>query len=196
MTRAFLVLVLILNLAACKQEAAQDVAPVALTAEAVGHFCQMDLLEHPGPKAQVHLEGLPGMPIYFSQVRDGIAYTRMPEQSYPILAFYVNDMGAEGVSWEDPGASNWIPADQAWFVLESRREGGMGAPEMVPFRDRDVALAFAAREGGRVLQLREISDDMVLTPVETGIGMPGNEDESDEAYKERLRALSSRPAGG
>jgi copper chaperone NosL len=196
MTRAFLVLVLILNLAACKQETAQDVAPVALTAEAVGHFCQMDLLEHPGPKAQVHLEGLPGRPLYFSQVRDGIAYTRMPEQSYPILAFYVNDMGAAGASWDDPGARNWILADQAWFVLDSRREGGMGAPEMVPFREREAALAFAAREGGHVVRLHEISDDMVLAPVETGNDKPGNEDESDESYKERLRALSSRPAGG
>jgi nitrous oxide reductase accessory protein NosL len=30
-----------------------------MTEEAVGHFCQMELLEHPGPKAQAHLDGLP-----------------------------------------------------------------------------------------------------------------------------------------
>lgn len=193
--RYALFLILALGLAACKEELVQDVTPVPLTAETVGHFCQMDLLEHAGPKAQVHLEGLPGLPLYFSAVRDGIAYTRMPEQSHPILAFYVNDMGAAGASWDNPGASNWIPADQAWFVLGSKREGGMGAPETVPFRDREAALAFARREGGHVLQLHEISDDMVLAPVDTGADMPGAEDDSDENYEERLRALS-RPTGG
>ncbi|MTE01053.1 copper resistance protein CopZ [Paracoccus sp. YIM 132242] len=183
-----LILALCLTLAACKQEAAQDITPVELTAETLGHFCQMNLLEHPGPKAQVHLEGMPGTPLFFSQVRDAIAYGRLPEQSHPILAMQVNDMAANGATWEVPGRGNWIDADDAFFVLGSAREGGMGAPEAVPFGTRAAADAFAAREGGTVMRLSEIPDDLVLTPEETAPDTP------DADFENRLRALS-RPEG-
>ena len=104
-----------LALAACKDEVAERPLPVALTAQSVGHYCQMNLLEHPGPKAQVHLQGLPD-PLFFSQVRDAIAYQRMPEQSHAITAVYVNDMGA-APSWDDPGAENWAAAEDVVFVV-------------------------------------------------------------------------------
>ncbi|GGF72843.1 NosL copper chaperone [Paracoccus acridae] len=189
--RPALILALCLSLAACKQEVAQDTTPVELNAETLGHFCQMNLLEHPGPKAQVHLEGMPGTPLFFSQVRDAIAYGRLPEQSHPILAMQVNDMGAAGATWDDPGQGNWIDADDAFYVLGSAREGGMGAPEAVPFGTRDAAEAFAAREGGTVMRLGDIPDDLVLTPEET---RPA--DTADDAdFEDRLRALS-RPAEG
>jgi copper chaperone NosL len=184
-------LALCLGLAACKQEVAPDTTPVELSAETLGHFCQMNLLEHPGPKAQVHLDGMPGTPLFFSQVRDAIAYARLPEQSHPVLAMQVNDMGASGATWEVPGKGNWIDAADAFFVLGSRREGGMGAPEAVPFATQDAADAFAAQEGGTVMRLSDIPDDLVLTPEETG-----PIDTADDAdFEDRLRALS-RPAEG
>lgn len=190
MNRA-LILALCLGLAACREEVAQDTAPVELTAETLGHFCQMNLLEHPGPKAQVHLEGMPGTPLFFSQVRDAIAYARLPEQSHPILAIQVNDMGAAGATWEVPGPGNWIDADDAFFVLGSAREGGMGAPEAVPFRSEDAAGAFAAREGGTVMRLSQIPDDLVLTPEDAG---PAESDD-DPDFEDRLRALSRSAEG-
>ncbi|MCZ0963123.1 nitrous oxide reductase accessory protein NosL [Paracoccus benzoatiresistens] len=184
-----LVLAMILGLAACKQDLAQDTTPVELTAETLGHFCQMNLLEHPGPKAQIHLEGMPGTPLFFSQVRDAIAYARLPEQSHPILAMQVNDMGAPGATWEDPGRGNWIDADDAFFVLGSAREGGMGAPEAVPFGTEGPARAFAAQEGGTVMRLSQIPDDLVLTPRDAA---PDPAEDAD--FENRLRALS-RPEG-
>lgn len=187
--KRLLILALCLTLAACKQEVAQDTTPVELTAETLGHFCQMNLLEHPGPKAQVHLEGMPGTPLFFSQVRDAIAYTRLPEQSHPILAMQVNDMGAPGATWEVPGKGNWIDADDAFFVLGSAREGGMGAPEAVPFGTEDAAQAFAAQEGGTVMRLSAIPDDLVLAPEDTAPGLA-----EDADFENRLRALS-RPEG-
>lgn len=187
MTRfaAAVLLALTLPLAACKEEAAQDLTPVEMTAETLGHFCQMNLLEHPGPKAQIHLAGMPGTPLYFSQVRDAIAYQRLPEQSLPILAVYVNDMGAAGASWEEPGKGNWIPADAAFYVLGSLREGGMGAPEAVPFSSRASAEAFARTEGGAVVALPDIPESAVLAPV--GMDPAGADDEGD--FDARLRAL-------
>lgn len=195
MKRALL-LALFLGLAACKQEVAQDTSPVELTAETLGHFCQMNLLEHPGPKAQVHLEGLPGTPLFFSQVRDAIAYQRLPEQSHPILALQVNDMGAPGATWDDPGKGNWIAAEDAYFVVGSSQEGGMGAPETVPFGSEPAADSFAAQNGGKVLRLSEIPDDMVLAPVATDAAtspLANSEDETD--FEQRLRALAQPTKG-
>lgn len=181
---AALALTLALPLAACKQEVAQDVSPRDFSAETIGHYCQMNLLEHDGPKAQVHLEGIPD-PLFFSQARDAIAYMRAPEQIAPILAVYVNDMGHEGATWETPGDGNWITVEDAFFVLGSRREGGMGAPETVPFGTEDAAQAFAETEGGTVLRLAAIPDSEVLAPVE----MPEADPADDADFEDRLRAL-------
>ena len=139
-------------------------APLELTEEAAGHYCQMVILEHQGPKAQVHLAGFPA-PLWFSQVRDGIAYLKSPEQSAEILVLYVNDMGA-AVSWTEPGADNWINAETAYFVVGSDAIGGMGAPELAPFSDLMAAEKFAKEHGGDVMQLDEISPEIVLSPVD------------------------------
>ncbi|PKP82584.1 MAG: copper resistance protein CopZ [Alphaproteobacteria bacterium HGW-Alphaproteobacteria-2] len=174
MTRplALVALAALILLVGCKEDVAQAPEPVTLTAEATGHFCQMNLLEHPGPKAQVHLAGLPD-PLFFSQVRDAVAYQRMPEQSHAIAAIYVSDMAA-APSWENPGAANWIAAQDAHFVVGSRTQGGMGAPELIPFSDRAAADAWAAEHGGQVLALGEIPDTEVLAPVEFATDAEGN----------------------
>lgn len=167
-------------LAACKDDFAAVPSPVKMTQDALGHYCQMNLVEHPGPKAQVHLKGI-AAPLFFAQVRDAIAYQRMPEQSHAIAAIYVNDMSA-ALDWEAPGADNWIAASEAHFVIGSAKLGGMGAPETVPFADRDGAVAFAARHGGRVVGLSSISDMDVLNAEG-----PDASDESD--FLDRLRRL-------
>lgn len=160
MTRLLLALSL-LGLAACKEEVANRPEPVELTAEAVGYYCQMELLEHVGPKGQIHLDGMPA-PVFFSQVKDTVAYLHMPEQSHAVRATYVQDM-AGAANWARPGA--WIPVEGAIYVIGSDRLGGMGAPEFVPFSDHDAARAFAARHGGELKQFDQISPEDVLTPV-------------------------------
>lgn len=178
---------LFLVLAACQETPTATQAPVPLTAESVGHYCQMNLLEHPGPKAQVHLEGLPGAPLFFSQVRDAVAYARLPEQTHVIQAIYVNDMGAAGATWDSPGAGNWIKADTAYYVVGSGREGGMGAPELVPFAAAEAAQTFARIEGGQVLRLAEIPDEAVIAEDDSAAD-PGAEAE----FAARIKALSNR----
>lgn len=181
-------LIFALLLTACQEETAQNTDPVALTPETIGYFCQMNLLEHEGPKGQAHLEGLPGAPLFFSQVRDTVAYLRLPEQSHKILAVYVSDMGAPGATWADPGATNWIDARTAHFVVGADVEGGMGAPELVPFADLAKAQAFAGEHGGSVMGLEAIPDTAVVAP-----DLPG--DAGDDDYAARLRALSEKPEG-
>jgi len=81
---------------------------------------------------------------------------------------------ARATSWEDPGATNWIDARKAFFVIESRKQGGMGAAEAVPFGDREAAAAFAAANGGRVVTFTQIPSAYVL-----GSDAPGDQSEHD-----------------
>ncbi|MDP3377876.1 MAG: nitrous oxide reductase accessory protein NosL [Brevundimonas sp.] len=183
-------LALILLLAACRDETVQAIDPVQLTADALDHYCQMNVIEHTGPKAQIHLEGLPGAPLFFAQVRDAVAYLRMPEQSHRILVIWVNDMGAEGATWQAPGDDNWVDARSALYVIGSSQMGGMGSPELVPFTDRAQAEAFAAAYGGRVVDLAEVPDSAVIAPEEPAAIA------EDAEYHERLKALADHGKAG
>lgn len=162
--RLALFTLLALTVAGCQEETiATKPAAVALTLDAAGHYCQMTVLEHDGPKAQIHLAGNPH-PIWFTQVRDAVAFTRLPEEPKDYVAIYVNDMD-KAESWTQPGATNWIDADVAWFVIGSRQAGGMGAPEAIPFGSREGADSFVAANGGAVMRFADIPTDYVLAPV-------------------------------
>lgn len=170
-------------LAACQEELAQNTDPLPLNPETIGYFCQMNLLEHEGPKGQVHLEGLPGAPLFFSQVSDLVVYLRLPEQSHPVLAIYVSDMGAPGATWASPGAANWTDARTAHYVVGAAVEGGMGAPEVVPFSSLAAARTFAQEHGGAVMALDAIPDSAVTAPVSDAAG-------GEDDYARRLKALT------
>lgn len=167
-------------LCACKEDAPP--APVSMTEDALGYFCQMNLIEHAGPKAQVHLEGLPGAPLFFSQVSDAVAYLRMPERDHRIVASYVSNMGA-APNWHDPGVDNWIDIHAALFVVGSRRMGAMDAPEFVPFGDEGSARQFVAEFGGQVMSLDDIPDAAVF---------PQAVSDTDADYAGRLSTLAER----
>jgi len=166
----YLALIAMLALGACQEEEARAPDPVTMTDEALGHFCMMQLDQHPGPKAQIHLSGLPD-PIFFSQVRDALAYLKGPERDAEIAAVYVSDMGA-APSWDAPGNDNWTEARTAHFVVGAGVTGGMGAPEIVPFSDADAARVFADREGGEVMTLAAIPPETVLAPVDITLEDP------------------------
>lgn len=164
-TRIAIALMAMLALSSCQEEAVTIVPDaVAMTDEALGHYCQMHLAEHDGPKAQIHLEHHEN-PIWFSQVRDAIAFMRLPEETGQIIAIYVSDM-AVAPSWAAPGTENWVSAVNAWFVIGSNLRGGMGAPEAIPFGDEAAAKAFSEKNGGDLVRLAEIPDDYVLGPVD------------------------------
>lgn len=188
MKPALILAAALMALTACKEEQAAVPQPVAMTGDALGFYCQMAMTEHDGPKGQIHLAGAPA-PLFFAQVRDAIAYQRMPEQSDEILAIYVSDM-SRAPSWQDPGADNWIPAADAYYVLGSDAVGGMGADEVVPFSVRADAEAFAGKRGGRVVRLADIPDKAVLAPV-----ADHGADPDEENYLDRLKAASHKGNG-
>ncbi len=147
-------------------EVAEAPPPQDPTRAAIGYYCSMTIVDHPGPKGQVHLEGKK-QPLWFSSVRDTIAFTMLPEEAKNITAIYVNDMG-RAKTWKKPETNTWIRARSAWYVIGSTRRGGMGAPEAVPFGDKDKAQSFAGEHGGRVVAFEDIPREAILGDANDG----------------------------
>lgn len=166
-----------LFLAGCSEEKSVALpAPHKLTAEAVGHYCGMDLMEHTGPKGQIILASQ-SAPVWFSSARDAFSYTMLDEEAKDVRAVYVSDMG-KAPSWRNPGVDNWIEARSALFVIESRKQGGMGAPETIPFSDRADAERFVAEHGGRIVTFTDVPQAYVLSsePAADDAGAPAAHD--------------------
>lgn len=161
MRRFTLALPVVLMLAACREDAAEaPPPPYRLTADTIGYYCGMNVLEHRGPKGQIILASRKD-PIWFSSARDAFSFSMLPEEPKEILAIYVSDMG-QAPSWDSPGDTNWIDAKTAYFVIDSRKKGGMGASETVPFSEKAAAERFARQNGGRVVAFAEVPQDYVL----------------------------------
>jgi copper chaperone NosL len=166
MSRRFLVVIAaVALLAGCSKEEAR-VVPAAhtLTADATGHYCGMLLSEHAGPKGQILLEGQDA-PVWFSSVRDTLTFLNLPEEAKNIAAVYVTDM-AKAPSWEQPGADNWVLAADAFFVIGSDRQGGMGGDEAVPFSTEAAAQAFIKQYHGHVVHLDDAAKSVAAAAPE------------------------------
>ncbi|WP_368642194.1 nitrous oxide reductase accessory protein NosL [Castellaniella ginsengisoli] len=162
---------LALLLAGCGGQ--QDVSstppsPVAMTDEAVGHYCGMNLYEHIGPKGQILLRDR-DVPVWFSTIREVFAYTILPEEPKTIIAIYVQDMGRADADGNPP-ADAWIDARTAHYLIESGTVGGMGAPDALPFSRLEDARVYAGRHGGRIVGFKDMPEDYVLRAPELTFG--------------------------
>jgi len=154
-------LLFITLLTACGKPQTAEVPPAqTLTREASGYYCLMTVVNHSGPKGQIILTGKT-QALWFTSVRETIAFTRSPEEPKNIAAIYVNDMS--DADWDNPGADNWIDARKAWYVLGSHRSGGMGAPEAVPFSTKEKAELFAREQDGTVYTFDAIPQQKLLS---------------------------------
>lgn len=128
--------------------------PVELTRDATAYFCNMIVVDHPGPKSQIHLAGR-AEPIFFPSVVDAIAFLMLPGESKNVRAVYVNDMGRTD-NWKSPDPGTWTDAYKAFFVLDSERQSGMGQKEAVPFGTKQDAEEFVREHGGHIARLEEV----------------------------------------
>ena len=152
-------LICITLLTACEKNQPVEVPPAqTLTREANGYYCLMTVVNHHGPKGQIILSDKK-QALWFTSVRDTIAFTLSPEEPKNIAAIYVNDMS--DADWDSPGVDNWIDAHKAWYVLGSKLSGGMGAAEAVPFSSKEKAELFNAKQGGSVYAFTEIPKDYI-----------------------------------
>ena len=110
------------------------------------------------------MEGYPA-PLFFAQTRDMVAYLKSPERDAIIIGVYVSDMGV-APNWAQPGINNWVLAQDAHFVVGAKVAGGMGAQEVVPFKEVHKAANFAAQWGGQIMSLDAIPTEAVLGPID------------------------------
>lgn len=150
----------LLALAGCKEEVAAIPDPArVIPDDALGHYCQMLVADHAGPKAQVFLAG-DTEPLWFAQVSDARAYLSDPERDAEIAAVYVTDM-ERAESWAVPGPDSWVAVSDAVYVVGSTQMGSMGVPEAIPFGSETAATAFVGASGGEILGWDGIPDDYV-----------------------------------
>lgn len=153
-------LIIVVLLTACERNLPVTMPSAqTLTREANGYYCLMTVLNHNGPKGQIILSDKE-QALWFTSVRDTIAFTLSPEEPKNITAIYVNDMA--DANWDNPGVDNWIDARDAWYVLGSELSGGMGAPETVPFSTKEKAALFAVKKGGTVYTFDSIPQEYIL----------------------------------
>jgi copper chaperone NosL len=157
----WVVLAMLLTMSACgdDREAAAP-PPAPMTPAAMGRYCGMALVDHPGPKGQIQLKGRKEV-YWFSSARDTLAFTLLPEESKDIAAIYVTAMD-KATSWERPGAESWVDGRMAFYVVGSAATGGMGQREVVPFSTLQAAERFRAEHGGQVAAFDKVPRDMVL----------------------------------
>jgi copper chaperone NosL len=139
----------LLLLAACG-DAARSLAAGEPGDAAVCALDGMSIKDYPGPKAQVVFKD--GHIDYFCTLAELFesADGRHAGDSF------VQDMGQ--ADWNRP-RGHWIAANTAIYVLDSRAQGAMG-PTIGTFARQQDAQAFAAREGGRVLDYTQVQAAM------------------------------------
>lgn len=121
--------------------------------------CDLDgmlLIDYAGPKAQIFYAGQ-SSPRFFCDTIEMFHTILSPEQVKPIKAIYVQDMGK--ADWDQP-LGHWVAAENASYVLGSKRHGSMG-PTIGSFAHVSDAKKFAANWGGKLLAFSEIKADMV-----------------------------------
>ena len=158
--------VCLLMVAACQpEEVAEIPKPIDLTLDATGHFCNMTILDHPGPKAQVFVKGGTA-PFWFTSARDAIAFSLLPESARMVSVMYVTDMATVS-DWTNTTNGKWIDARKAFYVIGSAKKGGMGATEAVPFGNQASAQDFAISHGGEVVSFGDVPRSYVLDASQT-----------------------------
>jgi copper chaperone NosL len=156
------VLFIAIVLAACSQQQ-QEIKPLPQLSsrDDVGYFCGMIVEDHQGPKSQLFLAGNED-PLWFTSVRDGIAYTLLPGESGVTSAFYVTAMDKSDWNHPEKQGAAWIEARSAWYVIDSDKKGGMGMAEAIPFAEEEAAKGFVEEFGGRPVRLSRIPEAYIL----------------------------------
>lgn len=146
---------LLLLVAGCNNNTteARNLEPIAIEAGDECHVCGMIITRFPGPKGEAFIKHQ-DEPKKFCSTRDLFVWLLQPETEAVVETIYVHDM--EKPAWDSPGVEHLVPAESAWYVIGSSRQGAMGAT-LVSFAKLSAAEAFAGEYGGKVLAFSEIT---------------------------------------
>ncbi|MBN8442204.1 MAG: nitrous oxide reductase accessory protein NosL [Thauera sp.] len=155
---ALVALIAAVLLAACGADKAGTGSVVAVEIDS-STSCALDgmlLADYPGPKAQIHYDGVT-QPEFFCDTVEMFSIYLNPEQARRVAALYVQDMGK--ADWDNP-KGHWIDARKAIYVQGSNRHGSMG-PTIASFGAETDAKKFIETYGGKLLRFDEVKPDMV-----------------------------------
>ncbi|OYR56788.1 right-handed parallel beta-helix repeat-containing protein [Halorubrum halodurans] len=158
---------------------------------------------------------IPRVQVFYSQLQYVVGYNgvesfvatlddgRTERQfGYPLVVYVETfDGGAPGVTddglFEAERATEWIPADEAAYVVGSAAHSPAGET-VVPFAERSTAAAFAADHGGRVLEWGAVRDrSFAVDSAATVRSMaPARWAEADERIADAMAPGDDGGAGG
>ena len=150
------ILLAALLVSACSEDSPSTLAAQQAAAIESGdecHLCGMLISGFPGPKGQLFERGRERS-LKFCSTRDLFAYLLDPEHQHNIQSAFVHDMAIS--PWDHPDDETYIDARTAWYVVGSRRKGGMG-PTLASFADQTHADAFAAEYGGQLYRFDQLN---------------------------------------
>lgn len=137
---------------ACAKEDTREAKPaIELSGEDECALDGMIVANYPGPKAQILYKG-DRKPDFFCETKEMFQIYLEPGRKAEISAVYVQDTSE--IDWKKPEDS-WIDARSAYYVVGSRRMGSMG-PTYAPFADRNAALVFVEKYGGKVMNFDDL----------------------------------------
>ena len=150
--------------------------PVALTGGVACDVCGMVIEKHPGPDGQIFYrdrspEGHDNparfdslkqcfFPYYLEHDQRGWSATALYVTDYSAVDYTLQAEGGETYISSHPEAAAFAPAREVVYVVGSAVVGAMG-PDFIPFSDRASAEAFAADQGGDVLEFDAIGEGVV-----------------------------------
>jgi copper chaperone NosL len=158
----FIIISLTFVLLACENPSSgQSYLPQTVTRDDIGYYCNMIIEDHSGPKGQIILSNTEKA-IWFTSIRDAVAFSLLPDEPKNIAAFFVTAM--DDADWNHPEKEdgNWIEAQSAMYVINSEQRGGMGQMEAIPFKHKQSATTFVEKYGGEILSYVEIPKDYIL----------------------------------
>lgn len=158
-SRAAIVLALLMLAACGRKEAGPSAAAVAIEKGDVCAVCGMYIEGQPGPRGEAYESGLK-KPLKFGSTRDFFAFVTQPDEVHRLGALYVQD--AARIAWAHPSdaAGSFTDARQATYVAWQPKPGAMG-PTFAAFAKRADAEAFRARNGGVLLRFGQITPAVV-----------------------------------
>lgn len=130
--------------------------PVAFDKHDRCHICGMVILNYPGAKAQVFVQGEKD-PLKFCSVKDGFVYVLQPENARRAVAFWVSDFGNKQ---DLPLHEKMLKAQEAFFNVGSDVRGAMGK-SILPFAAKEEVQAFTKEHEGKIVKYSEVNLELL-----------------------------------
>lgn len=132
-----------------------DINPLNLTKNEICASDSMIIVNYNGPKAQILWKD--GSRSFYCEVREAFHESLNKIRGKQISSFYVQDFS--GIAWGSY-IDRWILASEAFYVIDSRKDGAMGLT-YVPFGNYDSANDFFKLYGGKIIKFIDIDDKVI-----------------------------------